>query len=113
MDLFLLNDQFTSAKYLIRKLNLSAKLQFKLDTGHLKYRLLNLNAASSIIVIDLDAILKECITFANENTTTESNNNNVETSYLFDICFRLLNEFKDLNELNNQGIFRYSLKKLK
>ena len=67
MDLFLLNDKFTSAKYLIRKLKLSKKLQFKLDFGHLKYRLLNLNASSSIIVIDLDAILKECISFASEN----------------------------------------------
>jgi hypothetical protein len=116
MDLFLLNDQFTSAKYLIKKLNLSSKLQFKLDMGHLKYRLLNLNVASSIIVIDLDAILKECIAFANENggavstssTITESNNNDnhfpTKSSYAFEICFKLLNEFKDLNELNNQGI---------
>ncbi len=63
MDLFLFNDSFSSAKYLIRKLKLSRRLQFKLDYGHLKYRLLNLNAGSSIIVFDLDAVLVECVTF--------------------------------------------------
>lgn len=94
MDLFLMNDQFTSAKYLIRKLNLSRKLQFKVDSGHLKHRLLNLNVSSSIIVIDLELILKECIAFGD---------NAVKSSYVFDICFKLLNEFKDLKELNNQG----------
>ena len=71
MDLFLLNDKFTSAKFLIKKLNLSKKLQFKLDFGHLKHRLLNLNASSSIIVIDLDAILKECISFGDENESSK------------------------------------------
>jgi hypothetical protein len=95
MDLFLLNDQFTSAKYLIRKLNLSSKLQFKLDFGHLKHRLLNLNVSSSIIVVDLDSILAECISFANDADSATS-------SYVFDLCYRLLGEFKDLNELNNQ-----------
>lgn len=90
MDLFLLNDQFTGAKYLINKLNLNPKLKFKLDYGHLKHRLLNLNVSSSIIVLDLDSILKECISFS------------VGPTYLFDICFKLLNDFKDLNELNNQ-----------
>jgi hypothetical protein len=93
MDLFLLNDQFTSAKYLIRKLNLSSKLQFKLDFGHLKHRLLNLNASSSIVVVDLDSILAECISFAADSDSP---------SYMFDLCYKLLSEFKDLNELNNQ-----------
>jgi hypothetical protein len=104
MDLFLLNDKFTSAKYLIRKLNLSKKLQFKLDFGHLKHRLLNLNASSSIIVIDLVAILSECISFGKENNSTH----NVEKNYEFEICYRLLNELKDLNELNNQVLISLS-----
>ncbi len=94
MDLFLLNDQFTSAKYLIKKLNLGRALEFKLDFGHLKHRLLNLNCSSSIIVLDLDSILKECISFGDEDEN--------EKKYLFEICSKLLNEFKDLNELNNQ-----------
>ena len=72
MDLFLLNDKFTSAKFLIRKLGLSKRLQFKLDFGHLKHRLLNLNAASSIIVIDLRAILEECISFGHEAVVATS-----------------------------------------
>ena len=95
MDLFLFNDQFNSAKYLVKKFNLSQKLQFKLDFGHLKHRLLNLNASSSIIVIDLASILNECIEF------DKGNSENGKT-YVFDICFRLLNELKDLRELNNQ-----------
>lgn len=107
MDLFLLNDQFISAKYLIRKLGLGAKLQFKLDMGHLKHRLLNLNVSSSIIVIDLDHILKECISFgkadADEAGQVNENEDDCRSKYVFDICFKLLNEFKDLNELNNQG----------
>ena len=128
MDLFLLNDQFTSAKYLIKKLKLSHKLQFKLDFGHLKHRLLNLNASSSIIVIDLDAILKECISFAEENAqqshnqvetleeaselfnlnTSSEQNSKKSKDYVFEICFRLLNELKDLNELNNQVLISLS-----
>ena len=103
MDLFLLNDQFISAKYLIKKLKLSKKLQFKLDFGHLKHRLLNLNVSSSIIVIDLDAILNECIAFTQENTEQSS-----EYDYKFDICFKLLNELKTLNELNNQVLVSLS-----
>lgn len=101
MDLFLLNDQFTSAKYLIRKLNLGEKLQFKLDFGHLKHRLLNLNVSSSIIVVDLDSILKECISFE-PNQTSSSSFEGSNNRYVFDICYKLLLEFKDLNELNNQ-----------
>lgn len=138
-----MNDQFASAKYLIRRLNLSRKLQFRLDLGHLKHRLLNLNVSSSIIVIDLEHILKECIAFAYDANGNDNNNNNnddaehnhqrsfstttitdlnqppppppppplspasleliTQSTYVFDICFKLLNEFKDLNELNNQG----------
>lgn len=129
MDLFLMNDQFASAKYLIKKLKLSRKLQLRLDLGHLKHRLLNLNASSSIIVIDLDHILKECIAFSNENTvddnhqrstsgstitdanadtTTAFTDLTTHSTYVFDICLKLLNEFKDLNELNNQGKFTIS-----
>ncbi len=100
MDLFLMNDHFTSAKYLIKKLNLNDKLKFKLDFGHLKYRLLNLNVASSIIVIDLDAILLECITFRTNDTMIND--------YMFEICFKLLNELKDLKELNNQVLISLS-----
>jgi len=102
MDLFLMNDHFISAKYLIRKLSLSDKLKFKLDFGHLKYRLLNLNVSSSIIVIDLDAILDECVTFKNDCVSTENK------AYMFDICFKLLNELKDLRELNNQVLIALS-----
>lgn len=104
MDLFLLNDNFTSAKYLIRKLNLGSKLQFKLDFGHLKYRLLNLNASSSIIVIDLDAILAECIAFTGEQDNTSDG----KSDYVFEICYKLLNELKTLNELNNQVLVSLS-----
>lgn len=100
MDLFLMNDQFTSAKYLIRKLDLSRKLQFKIDMGHLKHRLLNLNASSSIVVIDLECILQECIAFGGDETKEAI----AQSKYVFDICLKLLNEFKDLKELNNQGI---------
>ena len=103
MDLFLLNDQFISAKYLIKKLKLSKKLQFKLDFGHLKHRLLNLNVSSSIIVIDLDAILSECIAFTQENSEQAP-----EYDYKFEICFKLLNELKTLNELNNQVLVSLS-----
>lgn len=145
MDLFLMNDQFASAKYLIRKLKLSRRLQFRLDLGHLKHRLLNLNASSSIIVIDLEHILNECIAFADgdarrpppsdpsvmsqryyadERSISDSPMRTAAivsddllsaaavadgltaaaSTYVFDICFKLLNEFKDLNELNNQGL---------
>jgi hypothetical protein len=100
MDLFLLNDKFMSAKYLIRKLGLDVKLQFKLDYGHLKYRLLNLNVSSSIIVIDLETILNECIAFNSQNSTKNEQN----SDYIFEICYRLLNELKDSNELNNQVV---------
>ncbi len=106
MDLFLFNDSFSSGKYLIRKLDLGRRLQFKLDFGHLKHRLLNLNAASSIIVLDLDAILAECVAFSQEGTDGYS--------YVFEICYKLLNELKTLNELNNQvlvGLCEYVLSK--
>ena len=99
MDLFLLNDQFNSAKYLIRKLKLGSKLQFKLDFGHLKHKLLNLNA-SVMIVIDFDAILSECIAFANESKNSADKEENYD--YVYDICYKLLNELKTLNELNNR-----------
>ena len=99
MDLFLMNDHFTSAKYLIQKLHLGHKFKFKLDFGHLKYRLLNLNVSSSIIVIDLDTILDECITFRNDASNKD---------YMFEICFRLLNELKELKELNNQVLISLS-----
>ena len=98
MDLFLLNDQFICAKQLIKKLNLSRSLQFKLDFGHLKHRLLNLNVSSSIIVIDFESILKECISFADINLNEQIKDSN----YLFEVCYKLINELKDLNELNNQ-----------
>lgn len=99
MDLFLMNDHFTSAKYLIKKHHLSDKLKFKLDFGHLKYRLLNLNVSSSIIVIDLDAILAECVSFREDFK---------QNDYMFEICFKLLNELKDLRELNNQVLISLS-----
>lgn len=105
MDLFLLNDQFNSAKYLIRKLKLGRKLQFKLDFGHLKHKLLNLNA-STMIVIDFDAILTECIAFASMNKNVDENEENYD--YVYDICYKLLNELKTLNELNNRVLISLS-----
>ncbi len=109
MDLFLLNDNFNSAKYLIRKLSLGPKLQFKLDFGHLKYRLLNLNMSSSIIVIDLDVILSECVEFAAGNEVkTETDEKGSTSDYVFDVCYKLLNELKTLNELNNQVLVSLS-----
>lgn len=101
MDLFLLNDKFNSAKFLIKKFNLDKNLKFKIEFGHLKFRLLNLNAVSSIIEIDLDSILKECISFYN--------NNKIEYDlYLFNICFKLINELKHFNDLNNQVLVSLS-----
>ncbi|RNA16340.1 Zinc finger FYVE domain-containing 26 [Brachionus plicatilis] len=101
MDLFLLNDKFVSAKYLIEKFCLDQKLQFKIEFGHLKFRLLNLNAVSSIIEIDLQSILKDCISFS-------KNNRPQYDLYLFDICFKLINELKDFNDLNNQVLISLS-----
>lgn len=77
-----------------------------MDFGHLKYRLLNLKASSSIIVIDFDKILEECIAFNKKSATSESAEavltDPIDHDYVFEICYKLLNELKTLSELNNQ-----------
>lgn len=101
MDLFLINEKFENAKYLIKKFNLNQKLAFKIDFGHLKYRLLNFNSLSSVIEIDLESILNECISFSREDKPQYD-------LYLFKICFKLINELKEYNDLNNQVLISLS-----
>ena len=101
IDFLLINEKFENAKYIIKKFKLNQNLGFKVDFCHLKYRLLNFNTLSSVIEIDLDSILNECISFSRENVLEYDFN-------LFNICYKLINELKDYNDLNNQVLISLS-----
>ena len=116
LSLFILNNKFTSAKLLCKKLNLKIKFKFKLDYSHFKHRLLSLNLSNIINIIDLNSILiSECITFANEpyeindfNDSKPQIDEPLPSSkyeyYLFNICYKLINELKGQKNVNNSII---------
>jgi hypothetical protein len=92
IDLLVDQEEYTNAKYLCKKYELNADTRFHLDYLHLKSILLNIKCSTVITLIDFNQYMtnKQCLTFNADNP--------------FNICFKLLNELKCLNNANNTVI---------